>query len=493
MEDFAAHKEGSYIAEYNPEFPAPADVPAEEVFLSHAEIDKHCRELAYPNVCLYYGPASSYLMHACYAYVLDLFGISYTPVAEWDLAGDALNNASLLIVPGGFAVHGFEKYENSIGAGARVLEFLSRGGGYVGSCGGMFYLCRGQSDWLGVFDGNPLFGHEWWVTGTGLVNLALDRATPITLGCPPTMEVQYYHGPVLPKVGPQTSTVATFDQYSLPTVNYFNNPLQQATFDSYMKGGVAAVLAHYGRGGAVGFSPHPEIGELFRKYSGYRYHGRNRLNDDTAYFTHLGRYKYRESASFRLVLNAIHYLSTLSRPAAQEVKPITAGDISAGLDGVQTYLTECNKWRTALDSLGESSVRARSLIRKVAIDEVQRAIDAGEGLKSRLGQVQIALARDGFEQMDQTSADLARSVRWVKELTRHSDGVLWIMRQLENGKFCVPSWEHLNSTYTSQAPDGDEAALMLFAHVAATAELTGGNIGSTSDRIEDLLAEQAQK
>ena len=75
-------------------------------------------------------------------------------------------------------------------------RFLAEGGTAIGSCGGAYYLSAGRPGWTGTAQAKPLYTHEYLQSGVGVTALEM-RDGPLALGCPPTMEVPYYHGPDL--------------------------------------------------------------------------------------------------------------------------------------------------------------------------------------------------------------------------------------------------------------------------------------------------------
>jgi hypothetical protein len=89
-----------------------------------------------------------------------------------------------------------------------------------------------------------------------------------------------------------------------------DNPLDRERFEHEMQGKPAILVAHGARGRAVLFSPHPEMGDLIRKYialDGYVRHylpirGAATMRDT------LRHYRVTDAPAFRLVLNAVHAL-----------------------------------------------------------------------------------------------------------------------------------------------------------------------------------------
>jgi hypothetical protein len=156
----------------------------------------------------------------------------------------------------------------------------------------------------------PLYTHEYLQSGVGIVAIAL-RPGPLALGCPPTMDVPYYHGPIYDALGDGIDAAATFHALALPARLAIDNPLDRESFDRNLKGAPAILAVAGVRGRAVLFSPHPEMGDLVRKYialDGYVRHylpirGFGTMRDT------LRHYRVTDAPSFRLVQNAIDALT----------------------------------------------------------------------------------------------------------------------------------------------------------------------------------------
>jgi hypothetical protein len=262
---------------------------------------------------LFAGTASRFPYYAYYALCLLRLGVGYTPCDGATLSNGALDDANLLILPGGFSTWGIDNAENVHGADARVRDFLAQQGAAIGSCGGAYYLSMGRPGWTGTAQAKPLYTHEYLQSGVGVVTLEM-RNGPLAFGCAPTMEVPYYHGPIYDLLGPGTDVAATFHELTLPGRLAIDNPLDREKFQRDMAGKPAVLLATGNRGRAVLFSPHPEMGDLIRKYTaldGYVRHylpirGIGTMRDT------LRHYRICDAPSFRLVQNAIDELMTMA-------------------------------------------------------------------------------------------------------------------------------------------------------------------------------------
>jgi hypothetical protein len=361
-----AAEAGDYLVEVSPQQHAALARMGVAVEPWHGGIPIDASPLARPAVRLFAGTASKYPYYAYYALCLLRLGIDYVPCDGASLAHDGLAAANLLILPGGFATWGIDAAEDAPGADARVRAFLASGGAAIGSCGGAFYLSAGRPGWTGTANAKPLYTHEYLQSGVAVVTIAMHEG-PLALGCPPTMEVPYYHGPIYDLIGDGIDVAATFHAFALPGRLAIDNPLDRERFDRDMKGKPAIVIADGARGRAVLFSPHPEMGDLIRRYialDGYVRHylpvrGAQTMRDT------LRHYRVTDAPSFRLVLNAAHMLLR----DAEGARPIGSADTaqSGPVSEARLDVTPLQVCRRALDALRDSgSGEEADLVRDVA-------------------------------------------------------------------------------------------------------------------------------
>jgi hypothetical protein len=263
-----------------------------------------------------------------------------------------------------------------------VRAFLAEGGTAIGSCGGAFYLSAGRPGWTGTAQAKPLFTHEYLQSGVAVVTLEM-RDGPLALGCPPTMEVPYYHGPIYDLLGPGIEVAATFRELALQGRLAIDNPLDRDAFERDMAGKPAILLATGNRGRAVLFSPHPEMGDLIRKYialDGYvrKYlpiRGIGTMRDT------LRHYRIADSPSFRLVQNAIDELMTAAPKMVTAVSasiststPATAPDGGDAESG--DIIALCRREADALPDFGAGE--EGDLLRDIAARVCAQIEPAGE-------------------------------------------------------------------------------------------------------------------
>ena len=315
---------GDYLVEVEPRQAAALARLGVSVGSWRTDIPGDARALARPVVRLFAGTASKFPYYAYYALCLLRLGVDYLPCGGDALANGALDEANVLILPGGFATWGIDAAESATGADKAVRDFLARGGTAIGSCGGAYYLSAGRPAWTGTAAAKPRYTHEYLQSGVGVVSIALETG-PLGFGCPPTLEMPYYHGPIYDALGEGIEVAATFQSLALSGRLAIDNPLDRESFERDLAGTPAILAAAGPRGRAVLFSPHPEMGDLVRKYialDGYvrRYlpiRGFETMRDT------LRHYRVADAPSFRLVQNALDTLLSGAREAARAGAPFS--------------------------------------------------------------------------------------------------------------------------------------------------------------------------
>ena len=282
--------------------------------------------IAHPRVALFAGAASPYPFFAYYAMALARLGFDFQLIDGEAIAGGALSRFDLLVLPSGFSVWGLDAAEGIVGADAAVRQFLAGDGAAIGSGGGAFYLSSGRPGWTNAAFARPIYTHEFLRTGAGVVSLQLGRDS-IGFGCPPTVEMPYYHGPVFADLDRAVSSAATFDRLVMPGHLFVPNPLDDGFFHREMAGQTAIIRAETRRGRAVLFSANPEMGDLIRKYialDGYVAHYAP-IRGEAAMADTLRHYRPLDPPCWRLILNAIHSLMLrFEPPATMPAAPVPA-------------------------------------------------------------------------------------------------------------------------------------------------------------------------
>ncbi len=297
--------------------------------------------LAPVRIAVLAGTASAYPYYAYYALALTRLGFSFQVLDGAAIAAGGLDDANLFILPGGFANWGLDAEEESPGADAAVRDFLARGGACIGSCGGAFYLSAGRPCWTGTARARPRFTHEYLRTGVGIVTCALTDSH-IGLGLPRTLEIPYYHGPVYDELGRGVSALGSFQELYASGRLFIDNPLDEERFARNMAGRTAILQAEGPRGRAILFSPHPEMGDLVRKYMALEDYVRHYLPIRGRHIMEqtLAFYRPLESPSFRLVLNAMHGLMSDGKAARAIAVRNACADSEAAREALRRLAAE---------------------------------------------------------------------------------------------------------------------------------------------------------
>lgn len=303
------HEPGDYLCDVSPSYAdrlAGFGIAAEQW---NEPLPDEALPIAHPRIALFAGAGSPFRFYAYYAMALARLGFDFELIDGAAIVEGALGRFDLLVLPGEFSIWGLDAADEVSGADAAVREFLAGDGAAIGSGGGAFYLSTGRPGWTNVALARPVYTHEYLRTGVGLVSLALG-ADSIGFGCPPTLEMPYFHGPVFAELDRAVSAAARFDRLVMPGHLFVANPLDDGFFHREMAGHAAILRAESRRGRAVLFSANPEMGDLIRKYialDGYvaRYLP---IRGEAAMVDTMRHYRPLETPSWRMILNAVHSL-----------------------------------------------------------------------------------------------------------------------------------------------------------------------------------------
>lgn len=171
-------------------------------------------------------------------------------VGEADIAGGALEQFDVLIVPGG---SGSKQAAALGGDGCRaIVEFVEGGGGYVGFCGGA-YLASNNYDWsLKIIDARVI-DRKHWRRGTGQVDIEMTRAgRRILLDRGGMVDIMYANGPILE--ADEDPEIEDFE-----TLAYYRTGIaKNGASEGVMESTPAMVCGRFGEGRVFCSSPHPE-------------------------------------------------------------------------------------------------------------------------------------------------------------------------------------------------------------------------------------------
>lgn len=374
-----------------------------------------------PRIAIFAGRGSAYPYYAYYAHCLLALGVSFTVVDAPDIVAGALDSADLLVLPGGFAIWGLDRCEGTDGADDAVRRFVARGGTCIGSCGGAYYLSQGRPGWLGLAPASPRYTHEYLSSGAGIVSVVLQPG-PLSVGCAPAMEMPYYHGPIYEAVRGPAETAAAFCALTMPARLPIDNPLDAARFAAEMAGKPAILTMRSQAGSAVLFSPHPEMGDLVRKYVAVgsyvaRYlpiRGMPVMEQTLDFYTP------NDAPAFRLVLNAVQFLSGDARGAHQGAQSPTTTDAHAVLSLIGRRLDEA---RTAGHPL--AALLRREIGKLTALAQRLRGVRIADdpAIARVLADAVTLLSDDGWPAKDVVHQllDIELPLRFIELCARQAD------------------------------------------------------------------------
>lgn len=311
------HEPGDYLCDVDEAIAAriAAFGIAAEPWEDDDELPDEAVAIAHPRIALFTGISASYPGFAYYAMALARLGFDFELIDGAAIAEGGLARFDLLVLPGEFSVWGIDASEGVSGADAAVRDFLAGQGVALGSGGGAFYLSTGRPGWTNTALVRPVYTHEYLRTGVGIVSLSLGSDS-IGFGCPPTLEMPYYHGPVFAELDRAVSAAGSFDRLVMPGHLFVANPLDEGFFQREMAGHSAIIRAESRRGRAVLFSANPEMGDLVRKYIAFDGYVAQYLpiRGEAAMADTMRHYRPLDPPSWRLVLNAIHSLMLRREP-----------------------------------------------------------------------------------------------------------------------------------------------------------------------------------
>lgn len=169
-----------------------------------------------------------------------------------DIAKGGLQNFDVLFVPGGSG----KSEANSLGSEgrAKVVDFVSKGGSYVGICAGCYLATGGLTEYLGILPAGLVDReHQHWRRGKAKLQVEVTPFGHEVLGAKDDkLTIIYHNGPVM-------KPSATCGQGSLtPLAIYRQEVVAPGGKVGVMIDSPAMVLASYHKGIVVGISPHPE-------------------------------------------------------------------------------------------------------------------------------------------------------------------------------------------------------------------------------------------
>ncbi|WP_020470954.1 BPL-N domain-containing protein [Zavarzinella formosa] len=175
-----------------------------------------------------------------------------TRITAEEIRAGKLKGYKALIVPGGLS----QTQGNTLGEDGRdmIRAFVREGNSYVGICAGC-YLASSHYKWsLGILPVKVVDSANW---GRGIGDLRMELTSDgkewLTRK-ESTAKVHYHNGPVLEPIKDSKEKL-------IPLALYKEEMTRKGAKEGLMKETPAIAAARYGKGWAVGISPHPEQSE----------------------------------------------------------------------------------------------------------------------------------------------------------------------------------------------------------------------------------------
>ena len=177
-----------------------------------------------------------------------------TIVSAADVRNGALNNADLYIAPGGMSTTQSKMLQKK--GRDNVIEFVRKGGGYFGTCAGLYLALSDNTTnkWhLGLL---PYISQTCPYRGGAELNIKFtDKAGLFGMKPDDIRTVRYHGGPVLLPSAPvpgarKIHEIALYDCDGVYSFSTNTTPVMANT--------PAVVAAEFGKGRVAGTSPHPE-------------------------------------------------------------------------------------------------------------------------------------------------------------------------------------------------------------------------------------------
>jgi len=176
-----------------------------------------------------------------------------TPVSAADVRNGALKNADIYIAPGGMSTTQSKMLQKT--GRANLIEFIRNGGGYFGTCAGLYLALSDNTTnkWhLGLL---PYISQTCPYRGGAELNIKFtDKAGMFGMKPDDIRTVRYHGGPVLlpsaPVPGADIHPIALYDCDGVYSFSTNTTPVMANT--------PAIVGGTFGKGRVAGTSPHPE-------------------------------------------------------------------------------------------------------------------------------------------------------------------------------------------------------------------------------------------
>ena len=319
---------------------------SEELNVTIKEINFDFQVTAFPlkkaRVAVYYGGGATggSLEHI---YPLEETDFELNIFDSSDLKDAELSKYDVITFPGGGP---YEEYldENVI---SEIKNFVSNGGGFVGTCGGAAFGVN-----IGLLNAKLAMGELYpqypeYADFRGPVKLKIFCESPVTVGYADFLNSVYFRGPFFSKAGTNVNVIALFHSLTEDTQVFFPEITKAYNFSLNTEAigrfwnTPAVISGEYGKGKVVLSSVHPEIlNESQRFFINSIYFA---LSDDeeplSSRTLHKNEHKiFRNNKDLDLFLNETVFLNAIDLIQKLSVASREALDIISNFTGINNQI-----------------------------------------------------------------------------------------------------------------------------------------------------------
>ena len=255
QDELSTTSEFSTIPQYVEELSTELNV---SILNIHSNIEARAYPLNQAKVAVYYGGG---VTGGCLEHLLPLeeAGFSLGIVREENLHQEELAEYNVITFPGGGPYGKYLSEEDM----ENIKEFVSLGGGYFGTCGGMALGLE-----LGLLDAETAKAgqYEAYADLRGPLLLSVSKpSSPVVFGCSTLFESTYFRGPFIGRVGNGVETICSYNSstenlsvYFPEVMQAYNWSLQTEAINDFW-GSPSIISGKYEAGKVVLSTTHPEI------------------------------------------------------------------------------------------------------------------------------------------------------------------------------------------------------------------------------------------
>jgi glutamine amidotransferase-like uncharacterized protein len=438
-----------------------------------------------PKVAIYYGGGTTggALEHLLPLEEAD-FEIGILNSSE--LEDQYLSNFNVITFPGG------GPYENYLDEKtlSSVKDFVSNGGGFVGTCGGAALGIDMDLLPVQMMQGELYPQYSEYANIRGPLKIKIVSTSPLTAGYGDFLDCVYFMGPFFQKVGDNVDVVARLYSTTEDTQIYFPELIKAYNFslnaDSINRAWntPAVISGKYGQGRVVLSSLHPEIlPESQRFFINFVYFALSGEKETINGFTHVktldrktlgnaySNSVFNETA-FLKVMSSIQKLSNDSNTAFDIAENFTEANykiIGVTVDYLNMFLQDINtrsaktlnNLETLKDKYGVLENISKNLKENAILPWVRiKLLTEANNLQNQISYIiSFAYANDGiYGNMREICAEITNQRNAVEEITSYENSTL-------RSEKIIELYNSESSTLSKLKDNMDRFLLLLFSEI----------------------------